>query len=82
MVTEKEQQLINFAHYIDTHPMVMLLLSALSIWVLVWKGIALWRAAKNDSKPWYVALLVFNTLGILEIIYIFFFSNNKDKPVA
>lgn len=40
-------------------------------WSLVWKGIALWKAARRDRMAWYVVLLVLNTVGILEIIYIF-----------
>jgi len=54
---------------------------ALAIRTLVWKGLALWRAAKNNSLPWFVALLVLNTSGILEIIYIFFFSKKKEQQV-
>ncbi len=32
----------------------------LLLWTLAWKGYALWRAAKNDQKYWYVVLLVVN----------------------
>ncbi len=46
-------------------------LLALVGWSLAWKGAALWRAAKNDSKPWFGVLLVSNTLGILDAIYLF-----------
>lgn len=46
----------------------------LLIWAIVWKGFALWRAAKNDSVGWFVALMILNTLGILEILYIYVFS--------
>lgn len=49
------------------------------IWNLVWKGWALWRAAKNDAKVWFVVLLVVNTLGILEILYIFVFGKKRSK---
>jgi hypothetical protein len=51
-------------------------------WELIWKGIALWRAARNGHSVWYVFLLLFNTLGILPIIYIAFFSNYKRKKKA
>jgi methionyl-tRNA synthetase len=44
------------------------------IWSFIWKAIALWKAARNNSKPWYIALIVIHTLGILEILYIFIFS--------
>jgi len=46
----------------------------LALWVLAWKGYALWRAAKNDQKYWYIAMLVINLLGILEIVYLLFFQ--------
>ena len=81
-MTQKELQVINLLHYINAHPLVLVAFYALAIWALAWKGIALWKAARNGSKVWYVFLLIFNTLGILEIIYIFFFSNKKAKPVA
>jgi len=44
------------------------------LWTLPWKGVALWKAARNNHKQWFVTLLVFNTMAILEIIYIFVFS--------
>jgi hypothetical protein len=47
------------------------LLPFLAIWSLFWKGHALWHAAGRRQGWWFVALLVFNTIGILEIIYIF-----------
>ncbi len=51
----------------------------LIIWSVAWKGVALWKAARNNDKAWFIVLLVLNTAGILEIFYIFFFSNKKDK---
>jgi hypothetical protein len=50
-----------------------------SIWSMIWKGFALYRAGANHSPAWFVVLLIFNTLGILEILYLFVFS--KKKPV-
>jgi len=47
------------------------------LWTLPWKGVALWKAAKNNHKRWFVALLVINTLAVLEILYIFIFSKKK-----
>ena len=41
------------------------------LWTLVWKGLALWRAAGLRQKWWFVAILIVNTLGLLEIIYLF-----------
>jgi len=53
----------------------------LAAWSLIWKGIALWKAARNGDKAWYIALLVVNTVGILEIIYIFVFSKKTGEKI-
>ena len=50
-------------------------------WSLFWKGTALWKAARSGSKEWFVAILVVNTLGILEILYLYVFSGKKSSPV-
>lgn len=47
------------------------------LWTLPWKGIALWKSARNSHQKWFIALLIFNTMAILEIVYIFFFSKKK-----
>ena len=59
------------------NPITAFILIVLSLWSLVWKGIALWKSAQNGHKNWFVAFLVINTVGILEIIYIFYFSKPK-----
>lgn len=51
------------------------------LWTLPWKGVALWKAARNTHKWWFVALLIVNTMAVLEIIYIFFFSKKKQTEV-
>jgi hypothetical protein len=53
---------------------IAILMALVSIWVLVWKGLALWKAVKNKSIIWFILLLVINDLGILEILYLFIFS--------
>lgn len=49
------------------------------IWTFPWKAVSLWKASRNNQKKWFVALLIFNTLAILEIIYIFYFSKKKNE---
>lgn len=56
-----------------------LLFVILLVWSLFWKGMALWKAAREGSKVWFVVLLVINTLGILEILYIYVFSKKAGK---
>lgn len=43
----------------------------LLLWSLFWKGIALWHASRRNQPWWFVIMLVLNTAGILEIIYLF-----------
>lgn len=53
------------------------------LWTIPWKGVALWKSARNGHKWWFIALLVVNTLAILEILYIYVFSKKKvavSKP--
>ncbi len=53
---------------------ILSLVIPLVIWDAVWKGIALWRAGRNGHVTWFVCLFIFNTLGILPILYIFRFE--------
>lgn len=76
-MTPEETQLVQFARWLS-EPRVMMLFTLLTLWALAWKGVALWKAAKNSSKVWFIVFLVVNTIGILEIIYVFFFSKKKE----
>ena len=51
----------------------------LSLLTLPLKGWALWRSARNEQKPWFIAFLVINTLGIMELTYLFYFSGQKKS---
>lgn len=44
------------------------------LWSIIWKGWALWRSATKRQLIWFVILLLFNTMGFLEIAYIFFLN--------
>ena len=55
-------------------PLLLLVL----LWTIVLKGYALWYAARNGQKWWFIALLVVNTVGILEIIYLIWFRPNAS----
>ena len=48
-------------------------------WTLPWKGVALWKSARNKHLVWFIVMLIVNTLAILEIIYIFGFSKRKPE---
>ncbi|MDD5253997.1 MAG: DUF5652 family protein [Candidatus Nanoarchaeia archaeon] len=58
-------------------PLITALLVILIIWELIMKGIALWKASRNDHKTWFIVILILNTAGILPLIYVLFFSEKK-----
>ena len=51
----------------------------LATWSLIWKGLALWKSAGQKDKIWFVVLLVVNTLGLLDILYLFVFSKRQKE---
>ncbi len=63
-------------------PTAAFVLPALVVWSLVWKGWALWLAARRGELPWFIALLVINSVGLLEIFYIFVIAKQSDKKEA
>ena len=52
------------------------------LWSLFWKAIALWKAARTNQKVWFVVFLFVNTVGVLEILYIFYFAKQTGLPAS
>jgi len=50
-------------------------------WTLAWKGLALWRAARAGQSAWFVVLLLINTLGLLEIVFLRFYAGRPGPPL-
>lgn len=55
------------------------ILGLIFIWSYVWKLLALWKAATQKSVVWFIVLALVNTVGILEILYIYVFSKMKHS---
>ena len=53
-------------------------------WIIVWKLLALWKSARNNHIVWFIVLAILNTVGILEILYIYVFSKmgRKEKKIS
>ena len=62
---------------LNNHDLTVLLV--LSLWTGVWKYLALWRAGTNHDKKWFIAFCIINTLGLLEIIYLYFLPSGQPK---
>ena len=69
---------MNIENLVLYTPVLLLILA----WTLPWKGVALWRAARNNQIGWFIALLLLNTLAILEIVYLFYFSKPKTPDAS
>jgi hypothetical protein len=77
ITTNKIYSAIN---YLTNSPWLYLILA----WILVWKGLALWQSARRGQKIWFSVILILNTLGILEIVYLgyFYFKDKKTSASA
>jgi len=63
-------------------PLLVLIISVivfLAIWDGVWKLIAMWKSARHDQLAWFICLAVFNTVGMLPILYILFFQRTGTQ---
>ncbi len=65
--------------FIESHPLLIVLMV---LWVLPWKGYALWTAARLGQRNWFIIILILNTLAILDIIYIFFVARKYQDKLA
>lgn len=55
----------------------LVLFAVITLWSLIWKLVALYRAASQGQKAWFAVIFFVNTLGILEIVYMAFFSRPR-----
>lgn len=53
------------------------LIVVLAVWEAIWKAIGLWKSARNNQLKWFICIAIFNTAGILPIVYIEWFQKKK-----
>lgn len=85
MDTSTAERLISSQNPLLVIGLYLLVVVGFVVWSLIWKGTALWKSARSGDKGWFVALLIINTMGILEILYIYVFSKksgNTGTPAA
>jgi hypothetical protein len=59
-------------------PWLLPIIIILVIWDTVWKLIAMWKAARNNHLAWFICIFIFNTIGILPIVYILIQKKKSD----
>ena len=69
----------NFSNLPESLIWLMPPLLILIFWDAVWKVIAMWKAGRNNHLAWFICIAIFNTIGILPIIYILM---NRKKSKA
>ena len=57
------------SNWLMANPIIIVIIFSI---ILLLKGLALYRAARKESMVWFWVLLIFNTLGILPLLYLIF----------
>jgi hypothetical protein len=66
-------------NFIEDYPWVIAVFIILAVWDAVWKLIAYWKSARSSQLAWFICIAIFNTVGILPIIYLIWF---QKKPAV
>jgi hypothetical protein len=67
---------MQFLQMINSNPFILV---PILVWTVAWKGMALWKASRNNQPYWFIALLVINTVGLLEIVYLMWFQKKQSR---
>jgi len=57
----------------------VIVLTAVALWSIPWKALALWKSARHSQKWWFVVFILVNTVGLLEIFYLFVLPKLSKK---
>jgi hypothetical protein len=63
-------------------PGMILLFVLVALWDGIWKAIGLWKSGNHKQLGWFIFILLFNTLGILPIIYLLFFQKKRIAVIG
>lgn len=66
------------AEQLNISPEILFLLI---IWTFIWKGLALWKSSRLNQPIWFALMLVINTIGILELIYLILYSKHSVSTI-
>lgn len=58
---------------------LIVVITILALFDSVMKLIALWKSARNNHLAWFICLAIFNTVGILPIVYLVL---NRSKVIT
>ena len=76
----KESYLQHFSISIWSQPKIVIVVFALFVlWSLYWKGRSLWASARAGEKEWFILLLLVNSLGLLDIYYLYIRAKTENQ---
>ena len=58
------------------------LLVILFIWEVVLKLLAMWKAAQRKELLWFILIAIFNTLGILPLLYLIITKDKNEEKTT
>jgi hypothetical protein len=58
---------------------ILPLIVILFLWEAVLKLLAMWKAAQRKELLWFVLIAIFNTVGILPLLYLILSKDNKEE---
>ena len=68
---------------IQQNPWLLSVIILITLWKLIWYGLAIYRSIELKQKSWFVVLFVcaflLNDLGLLPILYLYFNKPVKSK---
>lgn len=66
---------MNYEFLTSSYVWLIPLVVIISLFDAVMKAIGMWKSARNNHLIWFVCIAVFNTVGILPIVYIILDKN-------
>ncbi|MEK6614998.1 MAG: DUF5652 family protein [Bacteroidota bacterium] len=76
------ETLTDMKQFLHSNHWVIWVLLLLTLWDGIWKIVAMWKAARNNQLGWFIAIAIFNTIGILPMIYMVLINKKPSTPAA
>jgi hypothetical protein len=69
----------DFQQISSTFAWLLPIIIVFALWDAIWKLIGMWKAGRNNELAWFICIAIFNTMGILPIIYILINKNKEEQ---
>lgn len=59
-----------------------MIIVGITLWSVIWKGLALWKAGRNNNPVIFTILLLLNTVGVADLVYLIYLYYKEKKGMA